>query len=429
MTIKTIYRLRIDPKEAVNFLEEKQQLIIANYIAFKFGTTPPTNTPPEWIPPQPCQSHDQETEEATKDTNRYIVVDRFSRLKMIEIVEKETAIAILRHEPPALFPGSCRIDMISVRAGNSIFHILMQTKPEEVEKSIKALKEATTNSEIFGRDCGTITKFLKEEFNWSPIIHDITPCAKRNVENNTASMNDIARLAFGGRICFNSSVFSAHTTPSTDALDHRDQVISAIFLFAQRFYGDIIPTQQQQPTEDWDQELEDARPPTAAASTPSLRRWVEPESRLRSPIRTTKRTVSRRDPSHTDDDRRKVQRREEIRDFYEPMTEHPPRDEVRSASHSRTRAPTPRDDQQQPPTSRASSTSTTTGIERRQRHSPSPPRHRRGRSRSRDRGANRDHNRGRDSERRSAAHTDGRREERTTTSRRHRPISREDARC
>ena len=419
IALETVYRLRVNPQEAVDALEKERQHAISHYLAFKFDTKKPTPNPPEWIPPQPCYAHDRETEEATKDITRYMIIDRYSRLKMAELVKKEATITILRHEPPSLFPSKEKIDMISILAGDCAFHILMQTKKEEVTKAIKALKDATTGCEIFGHDCRALVEFLEEEFDWSPTIHDVMPYARHIVANGEPSLNDIARFAFGGRICFNSSIFSAHITPSTDALRHREQKITAIKLFARRFYGNIIPDQQRQPQEDWDLELEEeeeSRSTNATATTPPRRIRVEPESRLRSPVRTSKRFFTRHGSPSVDAGHRKVQRRDDRGDHYEPMMEQPPRNDARTASHSRTRPPLDRSDQQ-PSTSRASSASTTAGIEYRRRRSPSP-RHRRDRS----------HSRGRDSERKSTIDSGRRRDDRDANTRRHRPVSREDAR-
>ena len=82
---------------------------------------------------------------------------------------------------------------------------------------------------------------LQENHDWSPEIIDIMPYAKQRNGGADPLPTDLGRMAFDGSICSRSRIFSAHITPSHEALNHREQLLAAVYWFTDAFMNEIAP--------------------------------------------------------------------------------------------------------------------------------------------------------------------------------------------
>ena len=131
--------------------------------------------------------------------------------------------------------------MISVLTGNTCFHVSLLSHKSKVDEAVRTLRFAADSRRIYGRYSGVLTKFFRENYQWVPVIHDIMPYAKRLSRESEPTLNDVGNWAFNGATCARNIVFTAHVTPSHEALNHREQAIVAVHRFAEKFDDQIRP--------------------------------------------------------------------------------------------------------------------------------------------------------------------------------------------
>ena len=241
MVVETIYRLGTVAGKAVAYFSPNL-FEVADYIAYKFKIDRPTKHP-NAIPfvNTHCNDHNPQTKNVTRDVIRTIVIDNKAITKMKETVQGAPFVTFLHHEPPIAFPGATKVDLLSVRGKNHIFHIILLSNQELIESAIAALEEATYDKPIYGKNPTGLLRFFSEKYKWYPTILNIMPLVAEGVNKAHPNLNDIAHLAFGGKMCQRATVFSAHITPSHAALSHREQAITAVHLFAASHGHRIAP--------------------------------------------------------------------------------------------------------------------------------------------------------------------------------------------
>ena len=169
--------------------------------------------------------------------------------------------------------------MVSVRAGNHVFHISLLSSPEVVKAAIGMLEVATDGLPIYGKNPENLVTTLQIDFGWTPEIVNVIPMVPSR--NNNPSINDLANEAFGGRTCAKYQTFSAHVTPSAEALRHAEQVLAAIYKLGEKSY--------KKRKEESADELQIVGEVNVVTPPPS-ETFVVPESRLRPPVRTVAKT-------------------------------------------------------------------------------------------------------------------------------------------
>ena len=182
-----------------------------------------------------CHADHVKAASVMNNVTEVVVVTETALESFREELKVSNCLALNHHEPPYLMPTTTRIDLISVRTLNCVFHLPTTIDDVITAAFIGQLKIYNENGVIYARYPYGQSKTLLESFGWSPALTDVRPYVDRLLGKNAASLAELADKVVGGGICWRAKVFTASVIPSRMALTHRAIVVSLIYKFGVKF--------------------------------------------------------------------------------------------------------------------------------------------------------------------------------------------------
>ena len=199
---------------------------------------------------QPCPPTHSDLARVMLNVKEAFIVTEGDIQLLINQLKASQCVTLMHHEPPEKLPGAPRMDMLSIRTNDYVFHI-PTVNNRLLRYAINWLKEFNYDRIIYARNPHGLIRILTEVYGWHPHVTDIKPDANRLVNKPNSNFSDIARFLFQVSVCWRARWFSAHFKPSRSALRHESIRISLVHAFAVRHVGThrILEREEQEARE------------------------------------------------------------------------------------------------------------------------------------------------------------------------------------